>query len=103
MPYVVISRYTRTDITTKWHNEIVHDEKIWNDYTDMMLSTFHGRKTRTITQTDPNTLEVEFVWENQAAYEEFKARSETIAQQQMIENYNNSVGITAAPKEEFEI
>ena len=103
MPYVVISRYTRTDPTVKWHFETIINQQTWDDYTSMMVGTFYGRKTRTITEIDPNTLEVEFVWADQATYEEFKSKPETIAQRHMIEQYNNSVGITTLPKEEFEI
>lgn len=103
MPYVVITRYSRPNSSVAWHTSQSFDSSIVDPYVEMMFSTFHGRKMRTVTEPDENTLEIEIVWESQEVYEDYNSRQETVALHQVIQEYNNSVGVTMLPREKFEI
>ncbi len=103
MAYRVLSRYHRPSPTVDWHVGKVYDQALSDQIIEMMYTEFHGKKSRTVTEPNNLTLEIEFIWETQAIYEDWASRSIIIQQQQLIDNYNASVGITADPKEKTEI
>ena len=103
MAYKVLSRYHRPNPSVDWHVGKVYDQSLSDQIVEMMYTEFHGRKTRTVVEPNNLTLEIEFIWDTQAIYEDWASRSIIIQQQQLIDNYNASVGITADPKEKTEI
>lgn len=103
MPYVVITSYTRPNSSVAWHTSQSFDSSILDPYIEMMFTFFHGRKTRTVSEPDENTLQIEMVWESKEVYDDYVSRAETIAIQQAINDYNDSVGVILQPREKFEI
>jgi len=103
MPYRVLSRYHRPNTSVDWHNGKIFDEAVTQQTIELMFTEFHGKKTRTVTETDPLTLEVEFIWESQATYEDWASRPIIQQQQALIDQYNASSGIIADPKEKSEV
>jgi len=99
MSYRVVSRYHRPNPTVEWHSNIELNEELNIQILEMMFTEFHGKKIRTIAELDELTLEVEFIWETQELYEEWASRDIIIQRQQLIDEYNLSVGIIADPKE----
>ena len=99
MAYRVLSRYRRPDPSIEWHANIDLNEELNILILEMNFTEFHGRKVRTITEPDELTLEIEFIWETQELYEDWSSRDIIIQRQQLIDDYNLSVGITADPKE----
>lgn len=103
MAYRVLSRYHRPNTSVEWHNGKVFEQSVTDEVMAMMFSDFHGKKERTVTEVNPLTLEVEFIWESQAVYDDWASRSCIIRQQELIDQYNTSVGIVADPKEKTQI
>lgn len=103
MAYRVVSRYRRTDPSIPWHSTQIFDQENYYKVMEMMLTDFHEKKARTVTEVDQHTLEVEFIWQDQATYEDWASRPLIIQQQELINAYNLSAGITADPREKTEI
>jgi hypothetical protein len=103
MAYRVLSRYRRTNPAVPWHSTQIFDQENYYQVMEMMLTDFHEKKVRTVTEVDQFTLEVEFIWQDQATYEDWASRSLIIQQQEFINSYNASAGITADPREKTEI
>lgn len=98
MAYRVLSRYTRPNTSIEWHNGKVFDQAVTDEVMAVMFSDFHSKKERTVTEVSPTVLEVEFIWESEAVYNDWASRSCIIRQQELIDEYNASVGIIADPK-----
>lgn len=103
MAYHVISKYTRSDTSIKWHTEQTFDETITKSYVAVMFTYFHGKKIRAIFEENPNTLVVEFIWDDIETYNDWAIRHEVVALQSEIKKYNDSVGIVAHPRVKREI
>jgi hypothetical protein len=103
MAYRVLSRYHRPDPSIEWHSNLDLNEELNIRILEMNFTEFHGRKIRTITEPDALTLEVEFIWETQELYEDWASRDIIVQRQQLIDEYNLSVGIIADPKEKIVI
>lgn len=104
MAYRVVSKYHRPNTSIDWHVGKVFDQSLTHEIMEMMYTEFHGRKVRTLSELDNNlTLEIEFIWDDQEIYEDWASRTLVIRQQELINEYNASVGITADPKEKTEI
>lgn len=103
MAYRVLSRYHRPSDTVAWHSAQVFDLALNNEIMEMMLTLYHDRKTRIVTEVSPLILEVEFIWETQALYEEWAMQPCIVRQRQLIDEYNTSVGIILDPQEKTEL
>lgn len=99
MSCIVVYRYHRPDPSIPWHTNVELDPQLTLAVLDLSFTEFHGRKIRTINETDPLTLEVEIVWESQEVYEDYASREVIIQSREAIKQYNDSVGITADPVE----
>jgi hypothetical protein len=103
MAYRVLSRFQRPNATVQWYFNSSLDEELNAQVMEMMFGDFHGKKVRTVTEPDELTLEVEFIWETKALYEDYASRSLTIQSRAAITAYNDSVGIISDPKVEEEV
>jgi hypothetical protein len=103
MAYRVLTRSHRPNTTVEWYSNSGLDEELNAQVMEMMFGEFHGKKVRTVTEPDELTLEVEFIWETKALYEDYASRSLTIQSRAAIAAYNDSVGIIADPKIEEEV
>jgi hypothetical protein len=101
MAYMVVSRYRRPNTSVKWYSDAGINEEINMQVLELAFTEFHGRKIRTISEIDDLTLEVEYIWEDISIYEDWSTRPIYVQQQQLINDYNLSVGITTDPKEKM--
>jgi hypothetical protein len=103
MAYRVVSKYHRLNATVEWYSNSGLDEELNAQVMEMMFGEFHGKKVRTVTEPDELTLEVEFIWETKALYEDYASRSLTIQSRAAVAAYNDSVGIISDPRIEEEV
>jgi hypothetical protein len=103
MAYRVVSKYHRLNTTVEWYSNSGLDEELNAQVMEMMFGEFHGKKVRLVTEPDELTLEVEFIWETKALYEDYASRSLTVQSRAAIAAYNDSVGITVDPRIEEEL
>ena len=103
MAYRVITRSHRPNTTVQWYSNSSLDEELKSQVMEMMFNVFHGKKTRTVTEPDELTFEVEFIWETKEVYDDYASRSLIIQSRAAIAAYNDSVGIITDPMIEEEI
>ena len=103
MAYRVRRTYHRTNPAIPWHSTQIFDQENYYKHMEMMLTDFHEKKARTVTELDAFTLEVEFIWQDQATYEDWASRPTTLKHREEIDTYNAEAGITVSPLEKTEI
>lgn len=103
MAYITTYRWRRPNANIPWHLDANPDPACFSQILELNLTEFYTKKIRNRNEPNELTLEVEWIWESKAVYDDWMSRDIVIQGHQVTKNYNNSVGIVADPIEISEI
>lgn len=98
MIFQVTSTYRRPSKDVKWHGSFVIDAELEEQKTVFTITNFYRKHEIFNEIPEPNTLVIRSRWENEEAYNKFRNEPCVYEYFNLVDQYFQSVGITAEPK-----